>query len=141
MKDHLTLLAACAFLALLIGWPIYGWIAEIMETIPADPPSYPNGARIELQGEFWLGYYQQRAAKRRAAALAPDDLTRAGQALFGERWQTDLAGALHLTDSARIRQMLSGRRPVPPGVAAEIMALLRQKSAEAAAIADDLERR
>lgn len=115
-------------------------IHEITELLPADPPSYPRGARVELQGPFWLGYYHQRAARVRSRALTPEDLARAGQALFGARWQTDLADALGFSDSARIRQFLGGRRQVPPGVGAEIMALLRQRSAETAAIADELER-
>lgn len=115
-------------------------IAEIMETMPANPPVFPHRAKIELQSGFWMGYYHQRTAHQKAVALTPADLERAGVTLFGERWQADLTDALGLTDTARIRQMLTGRRPVPPGVAAEIMALLRQKSSEAAALATELER-
>lgn len=123
----------------LLKLPNTAAVAEIMITMPADPPTYPHGAKIELQGAFWLGYYHQRAACKKARTMTPDDLAKAGTALFGERWQTTLAEALGFSDSARIRQMLNGRRRVSPGVAAEILAMLRQKSVEATATADELE--
>ena len=50
-------------------------------------------------------------------------LISAGQALYGERWQTDLARDLGLSDARRIRQWLSGDRPIP-ALEYELMGLL-----------------
>ena len=36
-----------------------------------------------------------------------------GKAVYGERWQTDLARDLGLSDGRRLRQWLSGDRPLP----------------------------
>jgi len=55
---------------------------------------------------------------------APEYLRLAGEALFGQRWQTDLARALGLSDAARLRQWLSLARPVPPGIWDDIAGLL-----------------
>jgi hypothetical protein len=43
-------------------------------------------------------------------------IIKAGEALYGERWQTSLARDLGLSDGRRIRQWLSGDRPIPDGV-------------------------
>lgn len=72
-------------------------------------------------------------------ALTPDDLAEVGRALFGARWQTDMAEALKLGDSARIRQFLRGDRPVPQGIRRELVALLRARAGEAEALANRLE--
>lgn len=71
--------------------------------------------------------------------LTRDDLARAGRILFGERWQTDMAAALKLGDSARIRQFMSGYRSIPDGIADEIVVLLRVNAAAASALADKIE--
>lgn len=63
-------------------------------------------------------------------------LTRAGQALYGERWQTDLARDLGLSDARRIRQWLSGDRPIPAGIWNELSALMKSRSTEIALVAD-----
>lgn len=68
-----------------------------------------------------------------------DDLRVAGEVLYGERWQTALANALKLGDSARIRQWLRGDRPIPPGIRAELVLLLRASASAASALADKLE--
>ncbi len=114
-------------------------VAEIMDAMPADPPRFDGGADIKLQGDFWLGYYHQRSSTKRARTFTPDLLQRAGETLFGERWQTDMANALGLGDSARIRQMLTGRRPVPPGIAATVVAMLRQASEASRVLADEID--
>lgn len=54
-------------------------------------------------------------------------LTNAGHALYGERWQTDLARDLGLSDGRRIRQWLSGDRPIPAGVWQDVCRLLERR--------------
>lgn len=56
-----------------------------------------------------------------------DVLIKSGQALYGERWQTDLARDLGLSDGRRIRQWLSGDRPIPEGVWNDIAKLLADR--------------
>ena len=56
-----------------------------------------------------------------------EELKAAGEALFGERWQTDLAKELGLSDARRIRQWLKDERPIPVGIWADICGLLRQR--------------
>ena len=51
----------------------------------------------------------------------------AGKALYGDRWQTDLARALGLSDARRLRQWLSEDRPIPAGVWDDITTLLRDR--------------
>ncbi len=57
-------------------------------------------------------------------------LISAGQLLFGERWQTELARALGLTDGRRIRQWLSGDRPIPVGIWDDLRELLEDRSSK-----------
>lgn len=54
-------------------------------------------------------------------------LIKCGRALYGERWQTDLARDLGLSDGRRIRQWLSGDRPIPEGVWKDIARLLTER--------------
>lgn len=61
-------------------------------------------------------------------------LISAGQLLFGERWQTELARALGLSDGRRIRQWLSGDRPIPVGIWDDLRKLLKDRSSEIALI-------
>ena len=70
--------------------------------------------------------------------LTPDELRMAGEAMYGQRWQTDLTAALGLGDSARIRQWMSGRRSIPLGIRSSMIALLREYAARAMRLADDL---
>jgi len=56
-------------------------------------------------------------------------LKKSGQALYGERWQTDLSRDLGLSDGRRIRQWLSGDRPIPDGVWRDLAALLSERKA------------
>jgi len=78
-------------------------------------------------------------AKSNAPALTSEELEAAGNALFGERWQTPMTQALDLTDSSRIRQWMTRRRPMPAGIRNDVVRLLRARSAETAALADKLE--
>lgn len=54
-------------------------------------------------------------------------LVNAGNALYGERWQTNLARDLKLSDARRIRQWLSDDRPIPDGVFNDIAELLTSR--------------
>lgn len=56
-------------------------------------------------------------------------LIKAGKALYGDRWQTDLARDLGLSDGRRIRQWLSGDRPIPSGLWDDIAKLLNERKA------------
>lgn len=68
-------------------------------------------------------------------------LISAGQLLFGERWQTELARALGLLDGRRIRQWLSGDRPIPVGIWDDLSGLLNDRSSEIALIAKHIQDR
>lgn len=57
-------------------------------------------------------------------------LISSGQLLFGERWQTELARALGLSDGRRIRQWLSGDRPIPVGIWDDLRELLEDRSSK-----------
>lgn len=57
-------------------------------------------------------------------------LRRYGEALYGSRWQTELARALKLSSSRRVRQWLSGERGIPAGVWSDLDALVRKRRAE-----------
>jgi hypothetical protein len=105
-------------------------------------PGYlPDSIMLERSGMYWTGYWHQRAANYLPGrAMTPEELQAAGEALFGARWQSDMAEALGLHDSARIRSWLRGDRPVPRGVIAEVIAIARQREVLAAEIADQLEK-
>ena len=69
--------------------------------------------------------------------MTPEELRKAGELLFGNQWQSDLARALEV-DSRRVRDWLQERRPIPVGVKTEIIELLRQNSLETANYAESL---
>ena len=59
--------------------------------------------------------------------MTKDKLIRIGTALYGERWQTDLAKALLMRDARAIRQWLSGERKIPVGLDVAIDVLIEEK--------------
>jgi hypothetical protein len=65
------------------------------------------------------------------------DLAACGEALYGPRWQTELALLLRI-DSRRVRAWLQGERTVPDGIRRELVAALRDKSSECAALAQKM---
>lgn len=67
-----------------------------------------------------------------------DHLARAGQLLYGERWQSELARALNVGDR-RVRQWMASERPIPPGIWADIAGLLRQRQGEGLALLREME--
>jgi len=113
-------------------------IGALMAKLPADMTDPPRGVRIEDQGPFWLGYYHYMSAIDRARNLGPDHLAKAGTLLYGERWQSDLARGLNVGDR-RVREWVAGDRKIPPGIWADIAALLRQRSSEGLALLRDLD--
>lgn len=97
-----------------------------------------GGVPAEIQGAFWIGYYHYASAIAASKKYGADELTIIGQNLYGDRWQTDLAKALGLSDARRIRQWLTGDRPIPPGVWADLAAMLRQREQSINNILSDL---
>ncbi|MDR2710717.1 MAG: hypothetical protein LBB65_05240 [Burkholderiales bacterium] len=75
---------------------------------------------------------------KKFAVLPPtiETLEAAGQALYGDTWQTNMASELGLSGSRRVRAWIAGERPIPPGVWADIAALLRARGAAAIELAE-----
>lgn len=69
--------------------------------------------------------------------MTPEQLKNAGELLFGNQWQSDLARALDV-DSRRIRDWLQERRPIPVGVKSEVIELLCKNSQDTASYAETL---
>lgn len=58
--------------------------------------------------------------------MTPKLLRQVGEALYGPRWQTDLADALGVGDRT-MRHWLSGARPMPEGVWRDIGEIVRKR--------------
>lgn len=69
--------------------------------------------------------------------MTPEQLKSAGELLFGNQWQSDLARALEV-DSRRVRDWLQERRPIPAGVKSEVIELLLKNSQDTANYAETL---
>lgn len=104
-----------------------GELARLYSQLPTDLSDPPRGVPEEHQMPFWIGYYHYFSAIQSAKEFGPNELTVAGQALYGDRWQTDLARDLGLSDGRRIRQWLSGDRPIPIGVWDDVARFLRDR--------------
>lgn len=50
-----------------------------------------------------------------------------GKALYGDRWQTDLARDLGHSDGRRVRQWLNDERPIPDNIRIQIVNLLIER--------------
>lgn len=61
----------------------------------------------------------------------PELLREAGEALYGPRWQSDVARLLGVLD-VRVRDWQAGRRPVPPEVWPPLFAALKTKKSDVA---------
>lgn len=59
----------------------------------------------------------------------PTPLARVGAALFGSRWQTDLAGALGVS-SRTVRRWLAQPETMPPSVPGDLRALAERRIEE-----------
>jgi hypothetical protein len=66
-----------------------------------------------------------------------DLFVRAGRALYGDRWQTQLAQALGVADRT-VRRWAAGEQAVPDGAAADIYTLVVERRAELEDIAGDM---
>ncbi len=64
-------------------------------------------------------------------------LARCGIALYGERWQSDLARALGVSDRS-VRAWVAGTRSIPEGVWGEVRGLLRDRIGEARGLIEEL---
>lgn len=113
-------------------------IADLMDRIGGDISDGVNGVTEQDQGQFWLGYYHYVTASEAAKNYGPSELAKAGETLFGDRWQTDLSRALKLSDARRIRQWMAGERPIPVGVWADICGLLRHRQTSIQAVLKSL---
>ncbi|HHP4838305.1 TPA: transcriptional regulator [Acinetobacter baumannii] len=70
--------------------------------------------------------------------MTPEQLRQAGEILYGNQWQSDLARALGV-DARRVRDWLQERRPIPVGIKSEIILLLKEKSRKSVEYADYLD--
>ena len=61
-------------------------------------------------------------------------LIEAGEALYGPRWQSELARALGVSDRT-VRRWLTGQNAVPKGVYADLNTLVQDRSAVLHALA------
>lgn len=66
-----------------------------------------------------------------ADAMTPDELRTAGEALYGPRWQCQLARTLGVNDRS-VRRWLTGELVVPVAVALAIRGLLALRNYDAA---------
>lgn len=66
-------------------------------------------------------------------------LREAGEALYGPRWQSDLARALNVSDRT-VRRWGAGQNEIPAGVWAELRTLLKTRGMALAAVRRKLPR-
>jgi hypothetical protein len=115
---------------------------RLMNRLPEDFDDPKGGVTHPQRGAFWLGYYQWAGAIDQSITFGPEELAAAGQVLYGNRWQTNLAYDLGV-DPRRIRQWLSAnkvdKRPIPVGVWADLAELLRQRGLAALALSSQLD--
>lgn len=68
----------------------------------------------------------QRAAEAPSRDTAHDLLPRIGEALWGARWQTDMAAAIGVSNRT-IRRWVAGDR-IPSGVWVDLMRLMQERA-------------
>ena len=61
--------------------------------------------------------------------MTPALLSQAGEALYGPRWQSELARDLDIDDRT-MRRWVAGDSPVPSGVTVDLLRLLTQRAAD-----------
>lgn len=99
-----------------------GWMAR----------THTSGSAIWLfvaRDEKALDAHKGAVDREAAAAISEDErglFCEAGEALWGERWQTEAAGALGLSDRT-VRRFVAGTHPLPEGVARELATLCGQR--------------
>ena len=72
------------------------------------------------------------------APLTPEQLTIAGEALYGAGWKRALASALGLRDEARLARMAAGQSPIPSGFRGEIVEIARERIRQCETLISDL---
>lgn len=66
-----------------------------------------------------------------------DLLVKTGEALFGSRWQSDLARELDVSDRT-VRRWVANADSLPPGVAMDLLRLVTNKLGELEAVEQQL---
>jgi len=99
----------------------------LIDRLPADLADPPGPIRPDLQSPYWLGWYHYAQELRAASELGADDLRRAGEALYGSRWQSALAHDVLDVDPRRVREWVARERPIPAGVWADVLNALRER--------------
>jgi hypothetical protein len=69
--------------------------------------------------------------------MSADLLQRAGEALYGLRWQSELARDLDVADRT-VRRWLAGETPIPDGVAINLIQLCLDRAEALDALIADL---
>jgi len=113
-------------------------LADLMSSIDMGIMDGLKNVPSTIQGSFWLGYYHFVKAMELGKKYTIDDLKTIGQALYGERWQTDLSNALGLSDARRIRQWLAGERSIPFGIWQDLAAILKTKQMQMSEILNSI---
>ena len=86
-----------------------------------------------------LGTIKMKMKKRYCHNYGPVELEKCGAILYGNRWQTELAKNLGLTDSRMIRYWLSRERNVPVYVWKNIVELVKEKQKQLGILLEDFE--
>lgn len=111
-------------------------LADLFKRLPAPP--LPDAVKVEDQGSFWIGFYHFMSGQKLAKKYGAEQLRIIGEALYGERWQSDIARDLDV-DSRRVRQWLAGERPIPAGIWVELAAKMRQRKQTIAGLLSSFE--
>lgn len=69
--------------------------------------------------------------------MTPALLTRVGEALYGSRWQSDLAAALDVSDRT-VRRWNAGTQAIPDGLRHDLFRLIDDRSASLVDLVDAL---
>lgn len=72
--------------------------------------------------------------------MTPLQFQRVGEALFGERWQTETSRLLDVTDRT-VRYWASGEKPMPERIAGELLSAAEARHAKLEKVIADLRKR
>ena len=61
--------------------------------------------------------------------MTPDELAAVGRALYGDRWQTQIASDLGVADRT-VRRWVANETSIPDGIASDLRSLLTRRTAE-----------
>ncbi len=71
--------------------------------------------------------------------MTPTLLRETGEALYGPRWQSELARELGVADRT-VRRWAAGAHPMPDDIAAELVALCSERGADLGRLATQLQK-